>query len=104
MSRLTRLCCSVWGMVFLITGLLVGIWSEVDPLELFQRAVLSGLAGLVCGYVVGRLLTILFKEWMSDVKQNLSSEVPQNSEEKSGEGPKLQPWNPPKISKEDQGR
>ena len=104
MNRLTRLITSAAGMSFLLTGLFVGIWREVDPAELIQRALLSGLAGLAGGYALGRLFTGILNGLPHKKEATHSSAEQDTFKNEPREDQKLQPWNPPRVGKDEQGR
>lgn len=101
-TRLTRLVTAIIGMVFFITSLLMGVWTEVSPLKLVERTLLGGVAGIVCGFVIGSIYSQALSEWLS--KDDAPSlEEQEISEELPAERPELQPWNPPRIDKDEQG-
>ncbi|HEX2952788.1 MAG TPA: hypothetical protein VHR47_02255 [Bacillota bacterium] len=103
MNRLKRLITAFVGMGFFVTSLLMGIWSEVDPFVLVERILLGGLAGLVCGFIIGEIYSRALGEWFNKSEESTPDEETEVSEELPVEKPELQPWNPPRIDNDEQG-
>lgn len=81
-------------------GLLAGVWSESDPMNLAWKALFSGVLGFLIGVAVGQIFTVLLKEHLDKVEFKVSeSAMPENEEkvETPIENRRLEPWNPPRV-------
>lgn len=102
LNRLTKIFCSFVGMIFLGTGLLVGLWAGADVSVIIENTFFSGLIGAGLGFAAGKLITLLMAEWIKKPSVQKKEVVNEKGAEVKDRETKqeLQPWTPPRIDRD----
>jgi hypothetical protein len=102
-NRITRVSCSLTGMVFLVFAALAGLWAGLNCIILAKRTLFAGIIGLAVGFIAGQILTHILRQSITTADLKNQDDSENETPEKTGqkELKEFQPWSPPRVSRND---